>query len=299
MKYVIRTSAPYVHATYIGAGEGLGFETAKVLLTNKHPVIVAAKNLSQAEAAVEKLRSETSRTAIVQPLEMDMASSKSILAAVEELKKTWDQKIGVLVNNAGVADLDREWTQASWDKVMDVNLKGPLELTEQLLPVLAEGGRVVMVSSSLGKLHHKLFPGDIWRSRVEAAQSLSDIRAVEFDPRETVAKEMAAEGVNDAYSINSPAYSISKALLNKGVRALAVDERLTSRNLSIFAFCPGWCRTTMGTDQATDTPEAGGTRIAWAVQHTDVQELHGKFWAARGKKDSHDMEGMEYEWAGS
>lgn len=39
----------------------------------------------------------------------------------------------------GVADLDREWSKASWDRVMDVNLKGPVDLTEKLLPVLAEG----------------------------------------------------------------------------------------------------------------------------------------------------------------
>lgn len=38
-----------------------------------------------------------------------------------------------------MADLDREWSKASWDRVMDVNLKGPLDLTEKLLPVLAEG----------------------------------------------------------------------------------------------------------------------------------------------------------------
>lgn len=72
-----------------------------------------------------------------------------------------------------------------------------------------------MVSSSLGKLHHQLFPGDAWRSKVEAAKSLSDLRAVEFDPEETVAKDMAAEGAHESDSINSPAYSISKALLNK------------------------------------------------------------------------------------
>ena len=54
-----------------------------------------------AEKAVEQLRGDTHRAAIAQPLELDVADPVSISAAVARLHEQRDQKIGVLVNNAG------------------------------------------------------------------------------------------------------------------------------------------------------------------------------------------------------
>ncbi len=50
---------------------------------------------------MEQLRGDTHRAAIAQPLELDMADPVSISAAVASLREQRNQKIGVLVNNAG------------------------------------------------------------------------------------------------------------------------------------------------------------------------------------------------------
>ncbi len=61
-----------------------------------------------AEAAVEQLRAAIQRDAIVQPLELDVADADSISAAVQRLREQRNQKIGVLVNNAGMCPIQRQ-----------------------------------------------------------------------------------------------------------------------------------------------------------------------------------------------
>lgn len=51
---------------------------------------------------MEQLRAAVQRDAIVQPLELDVADADSISAAVQRLREQRNQKIGVLVNNAGM-----------------------------------------------------------------------------------------------------------------------------------------------------------------------------------------------------
>lgn len=55
-----------------------------------------------AEKAVQQLRVAVQKDAIVQPLELDVADPDSISAAVQRLREQRTQKIGVLVNNAGM-----------------------------------------------------------------------------------------------------------------------------------------------------------------------------------------------------
>ena len=63
-----------------------------------HPILFVCA----AEGAVKQLRADAHREAIVQPLELDVADPDSISAVVAHLREQRDQKIGVLVNNAGM-----------------------------------------------------------------------------------------------------------------------------------------------------------------------------------------------------
>mmetsp|Transcript_5060 Transcript_5060/g.14545 ORF Transcript_5060/g.14545 Transcript_5060/m.14545 type:complete len:305 (-) Transcript_5060:512-1426(-) len=282
-----------------GASRGLGYETAKILLTHKHPVLVAARTLAKAEEAVEKLRQETHRDATVQPLELDVSDPASIAAAVAEIRDTRNHKIGVLVNNAAVTDDHTEWSQQTWDTIMGVNLQGPLDLTEQLLPLLADGGRVVMVSSSAGKTRGSWFPSEDYATEIEGLPSTLDaVRGVRWNPNDKGAKELADKGIAGP-TPTRPVYCVSKALLNKGVQVLAEDERVTSRGLSVVAVCPGWCRTDMGSKfqspKGPDPAWKGGSRIAWAVEHKDAAELNGRFWSGDGDTPE-TIKPVEYNW---
>jgi NAD(P)-dependent dehydrogenase (short-subunit alcohol dehydrogenase family) len=259
-----------------GANTGLGYELCKILLKHKHPVIVAARTQQKAEDAVARLREDTGHDAIVQPMELNPSSSSSIAAGVAHLRESRDQKVGVLVNNAGQMAVN--WDQKAWDDVLAVNLIGAISLAQQLAPVIAEGGRVVNVSSTMGKFDTPGWPSEAYKARIQAADSLDVLQQIGFDAADKGCQTSAASsgGVPGV-----PVYRISKALLNQATAILAKDDLFTSRNVSLSVVCPGWCRTGFGGGQpnAQYSPEEGAGSIAWNVEHKDPAELNGKFWS--------------------
>lgn len=77
----------------------------------------------------------------------------------------------------------------------------------------------------------------------------------------------------------SPAYCVSKTLLNSITRQLAFE--LQAKNISVNAVCPGWVRTDMGGTAAPRAVEQGAETPVWLATESS-QELTGKFF--RDKK---------------
>ena len=77
----------------------------------------------------------------------------------------------------------------------------------------------------------------------------------------------------------SPAYCISKTMLNSITRELAYE--LESKKISVNAVCPGWVRTDMGGKGASRSVESGAETPVWLATEAP-QELTGKFF--RDKK---------------
>ncbi|WP_127484142.1 SDR family oxidoreductase [Paenibacillus ehimensis] len=63
--------------------------------------------------------------------------------------RTGDHRFDILVNNAGIGQIltIEETTEASFDEVMNINVKAPLFVIQQALPRLIDGGRVINLSS--------------------------------------------------------------------------------------------------------------------------------------------------------
>lgn len=79
----------------------------------------------------------------------------SVAADVARMVKTIEEKlgtIGILVNNAGIAQVQRpeEITEADWDRTIDVNLKSVFLVTQAVLPAMraAKWGRIINLSST-------------------------------------------------------------------------------------------------------------------------------------------------------
>lgn len=255
-----------------GSNKGLGFELVKVLLEQKHPVIAAARSQQKAEEAVAQLRKQTGKDGILQPLELDPSSSASIKAAAKHLQATRDQKLGALVNNAGM--LSSDWSQEAWDQHRAVNFDGALELCEALLPVLAEGGRIVNVTSELGVLDG--IRSAKYRDAIANATSLQELRDIKFDPEDADMKQSLERGPRGDFA----PYRITKGMLNRATQLLAADDRFVSRNISVSSVTPGWCRTDLGSQDAIRSARQGAESIAYSVTHKQPQDLNGKFiWA--------------------
>jgi NAD(P)-dependent dehydrogenase (short-subunit alcohol dehydrogenase family) len=147
------TSTPPI-ALVTGASRGLGHSTALHLAQQGHDIILTYQS-RQAQAAQTVAQIEAlGRKAIALPLNVADSSSFAGFAAQVHgaLQSVWGcDAFNVLVNNAGTgthAPL-METTEAQFDAMMNVHLKGVFFLTQKLLPLLADGGRIVNVSSGL------------------------------------------------------------------------------------------------------------------------------------------------------
>jgi len=145
------TTSPITLIT--GGSRGLGAAMALALARDGHDVLLTYREAASAADAVVAQIQALGRRALALPL--DVADSSRFPAFVERVKQalaTWGAShLDGLVNNAGtgVHASVAETTPAQFDALVEVHLKGPFFLTQGLLPLLADGARIVNISSGL------------------------------------------------------------------------------------------------------------------------------------------------------
>lgn len=129
-----------------GANSGIGFETAKVLAAKGARVLLGCRSEERAEAAMSAIRTETPDSDLAH-IPLDQASLKSVKAAARLVNK--EERLDVLVNNAGILMPPYELTEDGFESQFGVNHLGTFALTGLLLPKLEERkkARVVITSS--------------------------------------------------------------------------------------------------------------------------------------------------------
>ena len=143
-------------ALVTGASRGLGRNTALKLAARGVDVILTYRSRAdEAQAAVAEIERLGAR-AVALPL--DVGDSRSFPAFAqtvrERLRATWQrERFDYLVNNAGVGVHApfADTTETQFDELMNVHLKGTFFLTQALLPLIADGGRIVNVSTGLAR----------------------------------------------------------------------------------------------------------------------------------------------------
>lgn len=143
-------------ALVTGGSRGLGKEMVLAFAHAGADVVIASRKMDSCEELAAQVKEETGRRAL------PIACHVGDWSQVEELAdKTYAEfgTIDVLVNNAGMSpvyDHISNVTEALYDKVLDVNLKGPFRLTAMVGTRMAEGngGSIIMVSSN-GATHPK------------------------------------------------------------------------------------------------------------------------------------------------
>lgn len=112
-------------------------------------VAIASRTRAELEETAAVIRS---RGAIPVVLVMDITDEQAVEAAFGKLRSQSPQ-LDVLVNNAGVGGgqpVDKTDT-ASWRRVLDTNVWGTFLVTRQAVALLADGGRIINISSVLGR----------------------------------------------------------------------------------------------------------------------------------------------------
>ena len=137
-------------ALVTGGSRGIGAAIAKRLAADGATVVVTyANDAKAASAVVEAIGNQGGKSVAIQA---DAADVKAVAGAVEKAVETFGQ-IDILVNNAGTAIPKRfeETTLAELDRVIDINLRGTLVATQAALKHMKNGGRIIMIGSSVGE----------------------------------------------------------------------------------------------------------------------------------------------------
>jgi 3-oxoacyl-[acyl-carrier protein] reductase len=138
-------------AIVTGAGQGIGRGIASVFAREGARVIIADINPHTGTATAHQLAGD--HGAEVTFVETDVTSRESVRRLVTSVVE-WAGTIDVLCHNAGIypASSIEEMTEATWDRVLDTNLKSALLLVQACLPVMKErrGGKIVFTSSITG-----------------------------------------------------------------------------------------------------------------------------------------------------
>ena len=129
-----------------GSTDGIGLETAKMLVALGHHVLLHGRNPEKLERARNVLKS-LSESACVETYLADFTRMSEVDEFAQTLVRTHDH-IDVLVNNAGVYHAPEEFTPDGLDARFAVNTIAPYLLTQRLLLPLAHSGRVVNISSA-------------------------------------------------------------------------------------------------------------------------------------------------------
>jgi len=183
-------------ALITGGSRGLGKSTALKLARQGVDVIITYHSRkTEASAVVAEIES-LGRKALALQLDTGESATFSQFAArlQQELAYTWQRNsFDYLVNNAGVGAhaLIADTTEAQFDLLMRVHLKGVFFLTQHLLSLIADHGRIINVSSGLARF---ALPGyAAYAAMKGAVEVLSRYMAKELGAR-SIAVNVVAPG---------------------------------------------------------------------------------------------------------
>jgi NAD(P)-dependent dehydrogenase (short-subunit alcohol dehydrogenase family) len=185
-------------ALITGASRGIGKSTALALADRGVDVIATYVSAEkEANDVVATLRAK-GRKAIA--LRLDLSETKNFDAFVAEVRqqlgRVWSREsLDYLVNNGGAGGMSTfaETSEATFDALVGQHFKGPFFLTQKLLPQIADGGRIVNVSTGLTRY---TFPGTAAYAAVKSAlEALTRSLAVELGPRGITVNTVAPGGI--------------------------------------------------------------------------------------------------------
>lgn len=213
-------------AVVTGGNRGIGLEISRQLAKKGIHVILTSRNAAKGQAAVDELGKEGLS---VEHHALDVASSESIQAFGAWLRDAHGH-VEILVNNAGIMiDSSRgersvfDATPETLQETMQTNVYGPLQLIQQVLPLMRKTGygRIVNVSSGMGSLSMNSDPSFPYRAGF------------------------------------GPIYPASKTALNAITLAFALE--LEAEGIKVNAVTPGFTKTNLNNYEGTETVEEGAS----------------------------------------
>ncbi|UQN09799.1 SDR family NAD(P)-dependent oxidoreductase [Deinococcus sp. QL22] len=175
-------------ALVTGASRGLGRNTALSIARHGGDVMLTYQSRGQEAQAVVAEIAAMGRKAVAFQLDTGNVTGFAPFADQVQtaLRETWQcETFDSLVNNAGHGDyaLIEQTTEAQFDSLVNVHFKGVFFLTQALLPLITDGGRIVNLSSGLTRVS---YPGYSAYAAVKGAVEVLTVY---------MAKELGSRGI--------------------------------------------------------------------------------------------------------
>ena len=189
-------------AIITGGSRGLGRNTAINLFDRGVDVIFTYRaNKAEADSHIREAESKGRKAAGFQLDTGDIRAFDSFVGEVRKTLQSWGKdRFDYLVNNAGNslhADFTAT-TEEQFDGIFNVHVKGVYFLTQKLLPLMNDGGRVVNVSSGLARVS---LPGSsAYGAAKGAVEVLTRYMARELGPRRITANVVAPGAIQTDFS---------------------------------------------------------------------------------------------------
>lgn len=149
MKLKLNYGCDNLCAVISGGTSGIGLEVAHKLLADGARVYILGRSRERGMQAMHYLNEKTGRNAVYIPC--DVAKKESCAAAMAKVAEREGAafKLHILVNSAGFYSEQRleQLSEADFDEMMAVNVKGTMLLTQAALPYLHDGSSVVNIAS--------------------------------------------------------------------------------------------------------------------------------------------------------
>lgn len=171
-------------ALITGSAQGIGKEIALVFAREGADIVISDINLQKAQETSAQIEALGRKSLAIQ---LDVVNSASVEDSVNKILDKFG-KIDILVNNAGITKdtLMLRMSEADWDAVINVNLKGTFNCTKAVSRVMlkARSGKIVNIASIIGIIGN---PG-------QANYSASKAGIIALT--KTTAKEFASRNIN-------------------------------------------------------------------------------------------------------
>ncbi|KAK2599079.1 hypothetical protein QQS21_005420 [Conoideocrella luteorostrata] len=233
-----------------GANQGLGYATTKLLAeAGKYHVLMACRSILKGEKAIADLKAEGVDVSALTPIEIDVASDVSIVAARDGVKSEFGH-LDILINSAGVNGVVGEKKADLRDNyrfVFEANVFGLASMTQTFLPLLRASSysdrRIVNVTRGLGQ----------------------------------IGVALAEDNMYKAAGLPAPEYRSSKAAVNM---ITAVDARLLQpEGIHVVLVAPGQTATAFNAYNGPKSPAQGAANIVRAAVKGHAPDLIAKLHA--------------------
>ena len=180
-----------------GATSGIGQATAK-LLSNNYDLILCGRR----EERLIELRDSLSKITNVIILSFDVRNKDEVSEKINSLNVKW-KNIDFLINNAGNAhgmDYIFDGNSDDWDKMIDINVKGLLYVSKEILKIMVfnKRGHVINIGSIAGK---EVYPkGNIYCASKFAVDAISQSMRIDLNHKNIKVSQVNPGLVNTEFS---------------------------------------------------------------------------------------------------